>query len=445
MKKKLVSAVLCFSMVAALAGCGNTAEGTDNATDAAAADSGSAADDAAATEAGAGSGSGAEYASDAVLKLWGSQEDQAYLLEVINSFKTDYPEAKDWDIQLAVVGSADAKNEVLKDPTTAADVFEFASDQLSSLVDAGVLYKITKDRETVEAEMIDTAYQAACMDDVLYGYPSTSNSYFMYYDKSKYPNEEDVASLETMLAADLGDGVTNFAMDLDNGWYSASIFFGAGCTLFGENGQDPTECSFNNEKGVLAGKYLLGMCQNPKIGNYDDALLLAGFDGRTLGAAITGTWNADAIKLALGDDFGVATFPTMTLEDGTVMQPSTIVNFNIYGVNAQTKYPLESMLLANYLTSEKIQEMRFAERNSTPVNKELVGNAELLESSPAVATLAEQTALASTVQPSISQIANFWSPMEAFGQDCIAGQVNDENMQEKLDTLVTSILAVLAE
>lgn len=440
MKKKLLSSLLCFSMVMALAGCGGDAKESETSTTGDATAAGTNVTEQAATTSG-----GAEYAADAKLKLWGSQEDQEYLGKIIEMFKEDYPEAKDWTIELAVVGSADAKTEVLKDPSTAADVFEFASDQLSSLVDAGVLYKITKDKDTVEAEMIDTAYQASCIDGVLYGYPSTSNSYFMYYDKSLYPNEEDVKSLESMLAADLGDGKKNFAMDLDNGWYSASIFFGAGCTLFGEDGQDPTECSFNNEQGVLAGKYLLGMCQNPKIGNYDDALLLAGFEGRNLGAAITGTWNADAIRESLGDDFGVATFPTITLEDGTTVQPSTIVNFNIYGVNAQTQYPLEAMLLANYITSEKVQNLRFAERNATPVNKALVENTELLEDSPAVATLAEQTTLASTVQPSISQIANFWSPMEAFGQDCIAGEVSDENMQEKLDTLVESILAVLAE
>lgn len=439
MKKRLLSTLLCVSMVTMAAGCGSQTESTDGST-------GNTTGSAAATEETSDAAAGtSEYAADAQLKLWGSQEDQEYLGEVIEMFKEDYPEAKDWDIELAVVGSADAKTEVLKDPTTAADVFEFASDQLYSLVDAGVLYKITKDKDTVEADMIDTAYQASCIDGALYGYPSTSNSYFMYYDKSMYPNEEDVASLEAMLEKDLGAGTVNFAMDLDNGWYTASLFFGAGCTLFGEDGQDPTECSFNNEQGVLAGKYLLNMCQNPKIGNYDDALLLSGFEGRTLGAAITGTWNAEAIKESLGDDFGVATFPTMTLEDGTVMQPSTIVNFNIYGVNAQTKYPLESMLLANYITSEKVQKLRFEERNSTPVNKNLVADTELLEASPAVATLAKQTELASTVQPSISQIANFWSPMEAFGQDCIAGVVTEDNMQEKLDLLVNNILSALAD
>lgn len=432
MKKKVISALLCLSLVGTMMGCGgtkNTQESTskENTTQ---------------TEEGTAA---SEYAEDAELKLWGSQEDQEYLTKVIEMFKEEYPQAADWNIELAVVSSADAKDEVLKDATTAADVFEFASDQLASMVDAGVLYKITKDKDIVQAESVETAYQAACIGDDLYGYPNTSNSYFMYYDKSKYPNEEDVASIENMLAKDLGSGVTNFAMDLDNGWYTASLFFGAGCTLFGEDGQDPTECSFNNENGVLVGNYLLGMCQNPKIGNYDDALLLSGFETGTLGAAITGTWNADAIKASLGDNFGVTTFPTITLADGTTVQPSTIVNFNLYGVNAQTKYPLEAMLLASYLTSEEVQQLRFEMRNATPVNKNLVENAELLSSSPAVATLAEQTSLASTVQPSISQIANFWQPMEAFGQDCIAGGVTEDNMQEKLDAVVESILSTLAE
>lgn len=432
MKKKVISALLCLSLVGTMMGCGgtkNTQESTskENTTQ---------------TEEGTAA---SEYAEDAELKLWGSQEDQEYLTKVIEMFKEEYPQAADWNIELAVVSSADAKDEVLKDATTAADVFEFASDQLASMVDAGVLYKITKDKDTVQAESVETAYQAACIGDDLYGYPNTSNSYFMYYDKSKYPNEEDVASIENMLAKDLGSGVTNFAMDLDNGWYTASLFFGAGCTLFGEDGQDPTECSFNNKNGVLVGNYLLGMCQNSKIGNYDDALLLSGFETGTLGAAITGTWNADAIKASLGDNFGVTTFPTITLADGTTVQPSTIVNFNLYGVNAQTKYPLEAMLLASYLTSEEVQQLRFEMRNATPVNKNLVENAELLSSSPAVATLAEQTSLASTVQPSISQIANFWQPMEAFGQDCIAGGVTEDNMQEKLDAVVESILSTLAE
>lgn len=436
MKKKTISILLSAALVFGLTGCGTETGKSDTSQ------SGTEQTDSTNTETEQTADENL-YASDASLKLWGSQEDQEYLKEAIEMFKEDYPDAAGWKIDTAVISGADAKDEVLKDPTTAADVFEFASDQLASLVEAGTLYKITSDRAAVEENNIENAAAATLVGDDMYGYPSTSNSYFLYYDKSMY-TEEEVKSLDTMLEKDLGKA-TNFAMDLDNGWYMASFFFGAGCTLFGPDGQDPTECSFNNEAGVRVGNYILGLTHNSRVGNYDDTLLLSGFADRTLGATITGTWNANAIKDSLGDDFGVATFPKVTLDDGTEIQPSPIVNFNIYGINAQTKYPLESMLLANYLTSEKIQELRFKERNSTPVNKNLVSNKELLSSSPAVATLAEQTELASTVQPSIPQIANFWQPMEAFGQDCIAGTVTNNNMQEKLDVLVQSILAKISD
>ena len=396
-----------------------------------------------ATAMAAGSASAAEVASDAHIKVWGSQEDQDMLKTIIENFKEDYPEAAGWTIDTAVVSSADAKTEVLKDPALAADVFEFASDQIAELQAAGVLYRVTKNKDQIIANNIENSVAAATIDGEMYGYPNTSNSYFMYYDKSKY-TEEEVKSLDVMLAKDLGEGVTNFSMDIDNGWYTASFFFGMGCNLFGEDGMDATQCDFNSEAGVKAGEVILSLAENEKVATHDDALLLAAFKDGTLGASITGSWNAAAISESLGENYGVTTFPTITLSDGTEMNPSTIVNFNLYGVNAQTQYPLESMMFAEYLSSEKCQKIRFEVRNSSPTNVNLVNDTELLSTSPAVATLSQQV-LTSTVQPSIPQISNFWSPMEAFGQDCIAGAVNADNMQEKLDTMVTGILSRIGE
>lgn len=383
------------------------------------------------------------YAKDARLKVWGSQEDQEMLQGMIEEFKADYPEAAGWTIEIAVVSSADAKTEVLKDPSVAADVFEYASDQISELQSAGVLYRITKNKDEIIKNNVENAVAAATIDGEMYGYPNTSNSFFMYYDKSKY-TEDEVKSLETMLAKDLGEGVANFSMDIDNGWYISSFWFGAGCTLFGEDGSDPTQCDFNNEKGVMVGNYILDLAANPKVKNQDDALLLAAFKEGTLGATLTGTWNAAAIEESLGENFGVATVPTITLEDGTVVSPSTIVNCNLYGVNAQTKYPAEAMLFAEYISSEKCQKTRFEVRNSSPTNVNLVNDEELLNTSPAVAVLSQQVET-STVQPSIPQIANFWSPMEAFGQDCIAKTVTKDTMQATMDTMVQSILSKLGE
>ena len=430
MKKKLVSVILATSMVSAmLTGCGSKQNNTSTSTSN---ENPSTADSSKVT-----------YAEDAKLKVWGSQEDQEMLKGMIEEFKTEYPEAANWSIETAVVSSADAKTEVLKDPAVAADIFEFASDQIAELQSAGALYRITKNKDQIVANNVENAINAGTIDGELYGYPNTSNSFFMYYDKSKY-TEDEVKSLDTMMAKDLDAGVTNFSMDIDNGWYTSSFFFGAGATLFGADGTDPTECSFNNEKGVMVGDYLLDLANNSKFKNQDDALLLAAFKEGKLGATLTGTWNATAISEALGDNFGVTTIPSITLEDGSEISPSSIVNFNLYGINAQTKYPAEAMLLAEYLTNEKSQKTRFEVRNSSPTNVNLVADTDLLNSSPAVAVLTEQVKT-STVQPSIPQIANFWSPMEAFGQECIAKTVTKDNMQEKLDAVVKNILSSIGD
>lgn len=432
--KRVLAALLASTMtLGLLAGCGGSNDTTESTAPVESAAAGETTGEVAAPA----------LAADAQLKVWGSQEDQEWLNTVIENFKAATPEAAGWTVETAVVSSADAKTEVLKDATAAADIFEFASDQMAELQSAGVLYRITRNRDVIEANNEATSVAAALVDGEMYGYPSTSNSYFMYYDKSKY-TEEEVKDLDVMLAKELEAGVTNFSMDLDNGWYMASFFFGNGCTLFGADGYDATQCDFNSEAGVLVGKYILGLCQNAKVGNHDDALLLAGFKDGTLGASVTGTWNATAIQESLGENFGVAVMPQLTLEDGTVISPSTIVNFNLYGINAQTKYPLEAMALAEYITNAESQKLRFEMRNSTPTNVELVADTALLETSPAVLTLTEQVKT-STVQPSIPQIGNFWSPMEAFGQDCIAGVVTNDNMQEKLDTLVSGILSKIGE
>lgn len=431
MRKKLVSIMLATALVVtSLTGCGGS-----NDKDKATSSNDSNTKNETAKE--------PEYAKDAKIKVWASQEDQEFVKKVIDNFKNDTPQAADWSIETSVVSSADARTEVLKDPTKAADIFEFASDQIVELKDAGVLYRVTRNKEEIVNNTIEGAINAGTIDGELYGYPMSSNSFFMYYDKSKY-TEDEIKNLNTMLEKDLDKNVINFSMDLDNGWYTSAFFFGAGCKLFGDDGMDGTKCDFNNKEGVLVGDYLLDLISNKKVKNHDDALLLAGFKEGKLAASVTGTWNAKAIKESLGDNFGVAVMPKVTLEDGQEISLSTIVNYNLIGVNAQTKYPAEAMLFAEYLTNEQSQKMKFEMRESAPTNKKLAEDQQLLSTSPAIATLSEQVKT-STNQPSITQMGNFWAPMEAFGQDCIAKVVTKDNMQKKLDEMVKNILTRIGE
>lgn len=421
MKKRTLACLLAGILaVGSLAGCGKKEEQTSGAK----------------TESG--------YAKNAKLKVWGSQEDQEMYKKMIEEFQKENPEAADWEIELAVVMGADAKTELLKDASTAADVFDFASDQVMELQAANALYRITKNKDEIIANNLDTAIQSASVDGELYGYPVASTTFLMFYDKSMY-TEEEVKNLNTMMEKQLPEGVTNFSMDIDNGWYNSCFFQAAGCRLFGEDGTDPKSCDFNSEKGLLAGNYLADLAANPKFANQDGAVLLKAFENRTLGATFTGGWDAELIKGYLGDDYGVTKLPEVTFEDGTTAQPASMMNFNLTGVNAQTKYPAEAMLLAEWMTnSDTALEMRYEMRPAASTNKKMEETIAADTENEALKALTEQAQL-SVLQTSIPQVANFWTPTEAFGAGLMNQSITRDNMQESLDTMVKNILSKLGE
>ena len=375
------------------------------------------------------------------LTVWGSQEDQEMLKQMCDAFAAANPDKK-YTFTYGVVSEADAQKEVLKDISAAADVFAFASDQTAILVDAGALYRVTKNKDQIIAENTEASISAASNNDELYGYPYVSDTYFMYYDKSKL-SEDDVKSIEGIMSKDIEGVSTNFAFNTDDGWYQSGFFFGAGCKLFGEDGTDPTQCDFNNERGYMVGEYLIDLVNNPKYGsNFDDSLVKAGFADGTLAAAVSGTWNAAEIQASLGDNYAATKLPEFTLSNGETVQMGSMANFKIMGVNSETKNPLDAMALAEWLTNKDNQKLRFEKRSFAPTNVELANDTETMNSNIAIGALALQAQYA-TVQTSISQCQNYWTPAEAFGQEIIAGTCTKDNLQEKLDAYVNSVLATL--
>ena len=123
MRKKIISVLLSTAMtVTLLAGCGSSASKT----------SGTAVPSAASGD--------KEKVS---LTVWGAEEDQSLLQEMTDSFKKQYADKADFDIQIGVQSESTAKDTVLTDVTAAADVYAFADDQINDLVKAGALQEIT--------------------------------------------------------------------------------------------------------------------------------------------------------------------------------------------------------------------------------------------------------------------------------------------------------------
>ena len=367
-------------------------------------------------------------AETVTLKVWGSQEDQALLTTLIDAFKAANPD-KTWDITLGVVGEPDAKTRYLEDPAAAADVFAFANDQLIDLVNADALYEVTRNKEAIVAANSAGSVESATLDGVLYGYPMTAdNGYFLYYDKSVL-SEEDVQTLDGILAKANAAG-KKVLMDVSNGWYVASFFLGAGCTL-SLDADGNQVCDFNNEKGVAAGEAIRAFCADPAFMTGDDSVIQGGM-GDTICAAVTGAWNAEALQAKLGDNYAACKLPTFTC-GGEQVQMGSFIGTKLIGVNTQSAYPVEAMMLAEFLTNEAAQAKRFEVRELGPSNVNVAATEEV-KANVALAALSAQSAFG-TSQKLV--LGSYWTPAEAFGLEMENKSTDD--MKTLLDNMVAQI------
>lgn len=371
----------------------------------------------------------AAHADEVTLKIWDGQDDQEILRELCEAYAAQHPE-NTYTFEYGVVGTADATARYLEDPAAAADVFIYPDDQLIRLVQADALYEVTRNSDAIIAANSQGSVNAASYQGVLYGYPETSdNGYFLFYDKSVL-TEEDVQTLDGILAAAEKAG-KKFNFDVANGWYLASFFIGNGCVItLDENGNQI--CDFNNEKGLAAAEAVQAMCNHPAF-LPGDQNILTGTIGDSVCAGVCGTWVADAVKERLGDNYAACKLPTFTCA-GEQVQMGSFGGCKILGVNTQTQNPVEAMQLAEFLTGEYAQMRRFEVRGYGPSNI-AVANSEAVAADPALAALAAQSEYAITQLI----IGDFWTPATAFGNELIANREND--LQALLDLWVAQTVA----
>jgi len=253
---------------------------------------------------------------------------------------------------------------------------------------------------------------------------------------------EEVTSLEKMMQKDLGKNVKNFSCAIANSWYMEAFFYALGGTLYGVNGDDPSQCSWNDADGFRAGEYLIDLAANPRYVEDADGLANALIAEGKLGALCSGTWSAKTLKEALGENYAAVKLPVITV-GGNEYQLRNFVDFRATGVKSGTKYPKIAMELAQWLGSEECQLMRFKENYTPPTVKALAVNPIVLES-PEAAALADQTNYA-VPQPTTSKLADYWTPAAAFGSGIVNGKITRSNLQENLDAMVKGFTDSLSQ
>ncbi|MCF0134278.1 MAG: extracellular solute-binding protein [Blautia sp.] len=370
----------------------------------------------------------AEEVTEVTLKVWTPQEDQAdadsWLQQMEAKFEEEHPEYKmTWVNE--VCGEDVARDQVTKDPAAAADVYMFANDQLGTLISANAIAKLGG--AYLDQVMADNSESmiasVSTADGSVYGFPNAANTWFCYYNKDVY-TEEDVTSLETMLEK----GVVAFQSK--GGWYNGAFFFANGAEAYGPNGNDlEAKINFGQDGGVAALNTMIEIFNHPNFRTDADGLGYSGMQSGEVSAYFSGSWEYEGLKEALGDKLGACQPPTAVI-DGEAKTLKSFAGSKAIAVNPNCAVPKAAMQFAASLASVDGQKLRYDLRSAIPVATSLAEDPAIAEDIVAVAIM-NTVANASVLQP-VQGMDQWWSNMETLGSNIINGSVTADNAEESL-------------
>ena len=371
------------------------------------------------------------------LVVWGAKEDTELMHQIIESFQAKYQGEADFQISFEVQGESQCKDALIGGLEDGADVFSFADDQLNTLAAAGALDPI-ENADEIRSKNLSSAVEAATVNNQLYAYPLTAdNGYFLYYNK-QYITEEQVKTLEGILEAAASNNKL-FTMDWSSAWYVYSFFGNTGLQVGLNDDGITNHCTWNQEDGDIRGidvaQAMLEIAKNPGFASCTDEEFLNGVKNGSVIAGVSGVWNSVAIEEAWGENTGAVKLPTYNC-NGRQIQMASFSGCKLVGVNAYSEHPKWASKLAEWITEEQNQKLRFEMRGQGPSNLAAADSDEVKQS-PAITALLEQSEFSQLQRVG----GNFWDPVTRFTENIVAGNPSGRNLQEQLDEMVEGISA----
>ncbi|MBD5390560.1 extracellular solute-binding protein [bacterium] len=375
------------------------------------------------------------------LEYSGTGSNKEFNLSLFEDFKAARKAAGDTHTyQITYVEHGpDLVDSEVQDWVVGPDVFEFASDKITALYEKGALAKISGANATfLEENNSELGTGLATFNGDYYAYPYTGdNTYYFQYDKSLI-SEDQVGSIESIFAVCEEKGL-KLGYELETSfWGAASLFtFGAdySMTFDADGAVAGVEADFNSEKGLKAGKALLEIMKSP----YWQNAMAVPTPKNGLVGCIAGTWDIATYKEELGDNYGCAPMPTITV-DGDTQHLGAFLGGKLLGVNPQRAQGNADRLaaahqLAVFLSGKECQLKRFDDQGVAPCNIEAAKEERVL-ASPNVQVLLEQAKFA---HPQTAVPAAFWTAPNTLTAGIKAGDITLDNLQAAIDTLNNSI------
>ena len=371
------------------------------------------------------------------LVVWGAEEDEELMTRIIRSFQSNYQGEADFRISFEVQGESQCKDVLIGGLEEGADVFTFADDQLNTLAAAGALEPI-ENAEEIRDRNLSSTVEAVTVNNQLYAYPLTAdNGYFLYYNK-RYITDEQAETLDGILEAAASNGKL-FTMDWSSAWYVYSFFGNTGLQV-GLNDDGITNyCTWNRTDGDIRGidvaRAMLRIAESPGFASCTDEEFIKGVKDGSVIAGVSGVWNSVAVKEVWGENTGAAKLPTYSCS-GSQIQMASFSGCKLIGVNAYSEYPEWAARLAEWITDEENQRLRFEMRGQGPSNIAVADSAEIKQS-PAITALLEQSEFSQ-----LQRIGGkFWDPVSKFAENMAAGNPSGRDLQDQLDELAEGVSA----
>lgn len=363
------------------------------------------------------------------IRLYVDTEQKKAYEQIVADFEKENKDIK-VEIKANNSGAANAKTDIAKDPAKYADVFQVPHDQLGDMAEKGYINEIApKYAEVSKSENSKLAYDAVNYKGKAYALPYEEQSQFIYYDKTKL-TADDVKSWDTLTSK--GVIGTNFAVPYN----VYPIFFSAGTTLYGENGETLGDMSMDSEKGVNALKWYASQKSNKGVMNTDNTInqLKSG----KVSAIIDGPWSSTSVKDVLGDKMAVAPYPTINI-GGEEKQMQAFLGIKSIAVNSKAPNQAGAQKLAAYITSEPAQLILFKAQGLVPTNIKAQENGDVQASDLTKTVITMAQTGHSTLMPKIAQMSIFWDKATPLINGAYTGQIKEADYKSQLSTFANAI------
>ncbi len=376
--------------------------------------------------------------SGAELLVWTDQATLSYMQDAAKAFNKDLGYQVKFSFR--ALSPMDSAARMIQDGGSAriADVAEIEHDLLGRLVVAGGAMENLVSAERIETSFMPNAIAAAKAEGVSYGFPVSYATTALFYNKGLLPEPPKTFEQLAEFAKTFNDSKSNkYALlwDVQN-YYESRIFLSLyGGYEFGKQGTDTKDIGINSpqaQKGLAALKKLQASNDFNAFDMRNPQVRRGLFSEGKVAAIIDGPWAIQGFEKS-GINFGVVPMPTLEGQ-----QPRTFSTVRLAVVSSYTEYPKAAQLFADFLSSQKMLQKRYAMTKSIPPMQSV------LESVKKDADEATQAIIAqgyhSDAMPSIPEMGFLWSPMaSAITALWVNDQTPEQVLSQALDVISEQI------